>query len=267
MAGEQRDTDDQFRLLRALYHTEKKTVLASMSRFGYQSLKGLSGFATGLSEVLSHRQEDGLLDSGVGEARQNDPRSLGLLGDVFRQASRPREAQIYYEKAIKLDQEPFARLGLARLFLEHGQTDLALDQAKDALTATKKSLSPPRIRAAALAIQARVLISEGGRGNMRKAERLLAKAIRVKSGSPDALIAQGVLKEKKGEKAEAKAIYRDLISRSNRADEAHYRLGRLLMSNRLTRREGIALLRVFVDTDGHSRWKSRALRLIPAQRR
>ncbi len=263
------DTDDQFRLLRALYHTDKGPILASMGQsFARQNLKDLSGFATGLSEVLSHRQEDGLARlRRVGGVRNNDARTLVLLGDVFRKASRPRESQTYYEKAINLDQEPFARLGLARLFLEHGQPDLAMEQAKDALATTKKSLSPPTVRAAALSIQARVLISKGARGNMRKADRLLAKAIRVKAGSPDALIAQGILKEKMGKKAEAKAIYRDLISRSTRAEEAHYRLGRLLMSNRLTRREGVALLRILVDTEGHSRWKARALRLLPAQRR
>ena len=135
--------------------------------------------------------------------------------------------------------------------------------AKKTVRRTKKSLSPPRIRASAIALQARTLMSKRGKPNRRKAARLIEKSLRVKADNIDALIARGLLEEKKREPERAKAIYRALLDRPQASDEAHYRLGRLLMSERMTRREGAALLRALVNSGSDSRWSRLARPLLP----
>ena len=263
------DANDQFRLLRSLYQTGQNTILKTMgTELRRQDLSELSAFAIGLSDVLSNRSDDGVSRlRRVAQLKTVDARTLTLLGDIFSQTSRPREAQALYERAMKLSDEPYERLGLARLLLDHGQAKAAYKMARDALRKSKSSLSPPTIRASALAIQARSLMGRSGKRNLRKTTRLIEKSLRVKANNVDGSIAAALLKEKIQEPSAAKKIYRDLINRPNGSDEAHYRLGRLLMSARLTRREGVALLQALVDTGSDSRWTMRARRLLPVQRR
>lgn len=261
---QQADPADQYRLLRALYHMgESSKLQSSGARHAQSGAEQLSSFAAGLTDILSERNEDGLGRlRRIANVRNDDAMTLTLLGDIFAAANRPREAQGYFERAIALTDEPFPRLGLARLLLEHGQIDEAYDQAMNAIQLSKSSLSAPIIRSNALAVKARVLIRRGGRRNMRKASRVLKKALKVQADSGEALIAKALHAEKEGKKQTARRIYKGLAEDPDFRSEARYRLGRLLMSERMTRREGRVVLNNLLESDADFHWRMRARQLL-----
>ena len=102
-----------------------------------------------------------------------------------------------------------------------------------------------------------------GRRNMRRARNLLERARRIDADHPEVLITAGQFYEKSGKKKKAKDAYRRSLEEDESSFEAQFRLGRLLLSNKRTRREGGALLESLVRSSPQSIWGDKARRLLP----
>ncbi|MGB0648183.1 MAG: tetratricopeptide repeat protein, partial [Bradymonadia bacterium] len=260
-----RSRDDLFRQLRAYYRIgQKKSIEVFLENDVKQTNEGVDQFARGLLEILDGKIEDGLSRlRGVLSSRKGDARTLGLMGEIFSKFRRPREAQRLFESAVKLEDEPLPWLGLGRLLLDYGQVNQALESAKRAEKLAKRSICEPSVRARAIALQAKARMRMKGRRNMRLSRNLLDRARRIDATHPEVLVTAGQLYEKNGKKKKAKDAYRRLLEQDESSSEAQFRLGRLLLSNKRTRREGGALLESLVRSSPESIWGDKARRLLP----
>ena len=258
-------TDDAYRLARAYYAAGDRVGLVRLGQQKGKPVKeGVVLLARGLNEVLEGKLEDGLSRlRRVVSLRSKDARTLTLLGRVFGDAKRPREAQMLFESAMSVNEEPYQRIGLARLLLQHGRIKQALGVARSGEKLAQSSLSQSAVRADAVAIQARAYMQKKGRANLRRAKSLLKKARRINRRAAAVAIAWGLYYEKTGKKQKAKDEYRQLIERDERSLEAQYRLGRILLSQKITKREGRALLESLSRTAIETIWGEKARGLLP----
>jgi tetratricopeptide (TPR) repeat protein len=186
-----------------------------------------------------------------------------LVGSIFAQHKRPREAQKLFESAIAANKEPFQRIGLARLLMDHGQLEQGLEVARTAEKLAQSSLCHSGVRAHAVALQARAYIRMNGRRNLARARSLLRKSKRINRVEPSVLITSGLYFEKMGKKKKAKEQYRRLLELDENSFEAQYRLGRLLFAQKRTRREGRALLDGLTRARTQTLWSDKARGLLP----
>jgi len=258
-------TDDAYRLARAYYAAGDRAGLVRLGQpKGNLSEEGVILLARGLNEVLDGKVEDGLSRlRRVVSLRTKDTRTLTLLGRVFSAAKRPREAQRLFESAISVNEEPYQRIGLARLLLEHGRIKQALGVARSGEKLAQSSLSQSGVRANAVALQARAYMQMKGRVNLRRSKALLKKARRINRDTAAVSIAWGLYYEKTGKKQNAKDEYRALIERDEHSLEAQYRLGRMLLSQKRTKREGRALLESLSRGATQTIWGEKARGLLP----
>jgi tetratricopeptide (TPR) repeat protein len=258
-------TDDAYRLARAYYAVGDRAGLVRLGQQkGNLSKEGVTLLARGLNEVLEGKVEDGLSRlRRVVSLRSKDARTLTLLGRVFAGAKRPREAQRLFESAMSVSEEPYQRIGLAQLLLEHGRIKQALGVARSGEKLAQSSLSQSGIRANAVALQARAYMQMKGRANLRRSKALLKKARRINRDTAAVSIAWGLYYEKTGEKQKAKDEYRQLIERNENSLEAQYRLGRILLSQKRTKREGRAVLESLSRAATQTIWSEKARGLLP----
>lgn len=259
-------TDDAYRLARAYYSMKDRVGLKRLGqqKGGSPEEAEVAWFARGLNDVLEGNVEDGLSRlRRVVTIRRRDARTLTLLGSIFAEAKRPREAQTLFESAIAVNKEPYQRIGLARLLLQHGRINQALVVARSGEKLAQSSLSQSGVRADAVALQAKAYMQMKGGENLRRSEALLKKARRINRSKAAVSIAWGLYYEKTGKKQKAEDEYRRLIERDEQSVEAQYRLGRILLSQKRTEREGRALLESLSRAAAQSVWREKARGLLP----
>lgn len=208
----------------------------------------------------------------LGEARDNLQAAADqLTADAWAQVAYAAlllaqddaaRAASYYRRAMTADDEPYAALGLARAELDRDDPEAARVAAREAERRAARSLSHPRLRAEALAVQAHALVAKGGRRELRQAEALLGKADAVEPDLPEALLAAALLAEKQRRPDRAIARYRRLTEVAPRHAEAWFRMARLLMAERDGRAAGEQALAEAAKVDPEGIWGARARRAM-----
>ncbi len=174
----------------------------------------------------------------------------------------PAQAAAYFRRAMSADDEPYAALGLAHAELDRGEPEAARLAAREAEKRAGRSLSHPRVRAEALAVQARALVARGGRRDLRLASRLIRKADGVEPDLAETLIAAGLLAEKQRKPERAAVRYRRLTQVAPKDPEGFYRLGKLLLDDAATRESAEAELKRASELDPEGVWGARARQLL-----
>ncbi|MEE2789983.1 MAG: tetratricopeptide repeat protein [Myxococcota bacterium] len=151
---------------------------------------------------------------------------------------------------------------LARATLEVGQVNAALSAARTAHQLARRELSHPRIRAEAMALEARAHLYKGGRSAQQKAARLIVRALRIEPDLPAGLLARGMLAESRRQYDKARRLFARLVEVKPDSVEGLFRYGRLLLRNDVNR---ALARRIFQDVqrlDPDGRWGDRARKLV-----
>ncbi len=226
--------------------------------------------ASAIDDDASRRYIQGVVATArgtLGEARALLYAAADQLGDdawvqlgyarLLLKQDEAAQAATYYRRAMTADDEPFAALGLAHAELDRGDPVAAEVAAREAERRAARSLSHPRVRAEALAVQARALVAKGGRRDLRRAEALLRKADAVEPDLRESLMTAGLLAEKRRRAGQAIGHYRRLTEVAPKEAEGWYRLGRVLLAER-ERAAGRAALEKALALDAEGVWGKRA---------
>ncbi len=199
--------------------------------------------------------------NGVADELGDDPWAQLAHADALMKAGKSDQAGGFYRRALKVGAGARAALGAAQAWLLQGEWKDALTAAEEAERLAKQGLAHRRLRAEALASQARAWLQSGGGGAPRAAS-LLDRAQRIEVDLPATLVALGQLAEVEGHTDDAVAHYTRATTVSPNDPEGFYWLGRVLRETSRGRDEGATALRKATQLDPEGRWGLRARRLL-----
>jgi predicted Zn-dependent protease len=214
--------------------------------------------------VAAHRGSIGEalpLLNGVADELGDDAWAQLAHADALMKAGKSDQAGGFYRRALKVGAGARAALGAAQAWLLQGEWKDALTSAEEAERLAKQGLAHRRLRAEALASQARAWLQSGGGGAARAAS-LLDRAQRIEVDLPATLVALGQLAEVEGRTADAVAHYTRATTVSPDDPEGFYWLGRMLRDTSGGRDGGATALRRAAQLDPEGRWGLRARRLL-----
>lgn len=165
-----------------------------------------------------------------------------------------RGAQKVFERVAKRSRLPHAQMGLARVALLNNKWNAANAAVRAAGKLAKTSLSHPRVRAEALALEGRIALYKSGRRGWRTAKRSFRAAARIAKELPELLVGRGLLAEQSRDLDGALRAYGRAVQVSPRDAEAHYLFGRFLMNNTEQRDQAIKTLQKAIDLDPRGRY-------------
>jgi tetratricopeptide (TPR) repeat protein len=192
---------------------------------------------------------------------QVDYARLLIAGREFDQAKK------ILEKAMKLAKDPLAPLSLAQLHVSRRQWESASNAAGIAVKWASQSLSHPRVRADALAIQGLALIARKGRKGARRAGRILARALRLEPDIPRALLGQGLMYGSLRKWGRAETAFRRLIQVAPNDAQAQFQLGRVLGKQRRKKSEARRAFSRALELDPKGIWGLKSKRAMGGRRR
>jgi len=196
----------------------------------------------------------------VAEELGGDPWAQLAYAETLTKSGLGDQATDFYQRAMTAGTGPQGALGAARSALERKRPREAVKAARTARTQARKSLSPRSLIAETRVLEARAWMLSGSRTDLRTARRLISKALREAGRLPAAILADGMLAELEGRRELAASRYQRLTQVAPKDPQGHYRLGRLLLRERETRRSGRLSLRKAVRLDPDGSWGYRAKR-------
>ena len=195
----------------------------------------------------------------------HEPHVQIAYADALMKADKPDRAGGFYRRAIEAGAGPEAGLGAARAWLARGRRNDALKSAREAERNARRGLSHPRLRAESLELQGRIWLESGTNRGAKKAAALLEAAQRAEPDLPAVIISLGRVAEMKGDAEGAAQLFERATRVAPNDPEGWFRFGRLLDSQRRTRREGQAALQRAVDLDPGGRWGALARRQLTSR--
>ncbi len=206
------------------------------------------------------------------DALTDDPWVQLSHADLLLRMDRAREAGTYYRRAMSAGDElsraqrfgafPRGALGAARADLEVREWSRAREAARIAEERARDSLSHPRVRAEALALQGQAWLASGSRRGRRNAESLLRRALKLETDLPAALMGLGMLAKVERRTEDAIERFRRVTRVAPDDPEGHFRLGELLRADDATAAAGREALEKAAKLDPQGQWGVRARRAL-----
>lgn len=165
-----------------------------------------------------------------------------------------RGAKKVFEAVARRTRLPHAQMGLARVALLNNKWGEANAAVRAAGKLAKTSLSHPRVRAQAMALEGRIALSKSGRRGWRTARSRFRAAERIAKELPEVLIGRGLLAEQSRDFKGAMQFYGRAVQVSPRDAGAHYLFGRFLLNNTEERELGVSTLQKAIDLDPRGRY-------------
>jgi len=182
-------------------------------------------------------------------------------GDLLLQTGQSTKAIGFFRRAMDLSRAPMGALGLAKAYMQKRDWRAASSTARRAEILAGRSLVRKQMRGEALAVQAQAAAQQGRRGR-RKAKSLLRKAKKIDGALPSVALTEGILAEKNRKQDQAITAYRRLTVMAPKDPEGHYRLARILWSDRRSRASARSSLKTVIELDPQGTWGDRARRLL-----
>lgn len=182
--------------------------------------------------------------------------------DLLLKQGDSRGALKVYARVAQRSRLPHAQMGIARVALLKNDWRTASTAVAAAIRLARSSLSHPRVRSEALALEGRIALSKSGRAGWRKARRAFAAAERLAKELPAILVGRGLLAEAQRKPDAALQYYGRAVQVSPRDAEAHYLFGRLLLSATDQRDDAVKILQKAIDLDPRGRYGDLARRAL-----
>ena len=195
----------------------------------------------------------------------HDPWVQIARAEALMRSNKPEQAGGFYRRAMKAGAGPEAALGAAQAWLHQKRWVDAIRSAKEAERVARTGLSHPRLRAEALALQAKIYLARGRRRDLKQAARLLSSARRIEPGLANVEMSMGRLAEIKGDLERAATHFKRATEVAPKNPEAQFRYGRLLRRNSAAPRQAKHHLRRAQDLDREGRWGVLAGRELSGQ--